>query len=494
MIKLAGIFEDKLIMDRFISSLDFGLIDHNDVFVYDSREKAIKSFENNACDIVFTDNSFNQMSQMDFFSKVLKICSDTRIFVIDNEFTVTQIRSLFKMGADDCLRIDDLNFEYIEELLINSSNNSFDDPDKSHLREDKLRRFFWGETKLYDRIKQNYNITPDLVYIGAIRILIGDRSIVNAMKKCLTEHFDINGKGEFFFNNFSQIAVFFSPDDEVDLDYVTSELNKIIDLFFKRFKLKSFAVVEEKPLPMIEYHFKWAEFYRYTDYYFVSDKPVLNTSVINEEYTDSFDGNELLYVFKDILEKLDLKRFIAEADKLNNIKPTYNKLKALTDFVKALHKEVYNLDRSYQVGCVKYREFNTLLAAENIRCVTKYLIKCVNAISENISDLNRMSIHIKRYLEKNIDKNVTLSDIADNFNFEYNYSSKYFCKVMGMPFKKYLNDLRLETALNLIKNTTHKCYEISSMCGYKNYEHFSRVFYSKYGKWPREVKRNISYK
>mgnify|MGYP003305954530 CR=1 FL=1 len=142
----------------------------------------------------------------------------------------------------------------------------------------------------------------------------------------------------------------------------------------------------------------------------------------------------------------------------------------------------------YNVAFADDAKFKDIIRSGHLKQAAAYCQECVNKIMDGISESSRMSIHIKKYLENHIAENVTLKDLAINFNFEYNYSSKYFNKIMGMSFKKYFTNLRLEVAKNLLRTTKHKCYEIAAMCGYKNYEHFSRMFYKKYKIWPKQIK------
>ncbi len=59
---------------------------------------------------------------------------------------------------------------------------------------------------------------------------------------------------------------------------------------------------------------------------------------------------------------------------------------------------------------------------------------------------------------------------------------------MGISFKKYLVQKRMEKAKMLMKDPTIKIYEIANQTGYDNAQNFSRAFKSHYGYSPKEYR------
>ncbi len=57
-----------------------------------------------------------------------------------------------------------------------------------------------------------------------------------------------------------------------------------------------------------------------------------------------------------------------------------------------------------------------------------------------------------------------------------------------MSLAKYITDIRMKRAMQLITTSDFLLYEIAEMVGYMNYESFSRTFYSYRGQWPKNVK------
>ena len=71
-------------------------------------------------------------------------------------------------------------------------------------------------------------------------------------------------------------------------------------------------------------------------------------------------------------------------------------------------------------------------------------------------------------------------------------SEVYFCKLFKNCFDKtfimYLNDLRMEKALELMKDISINIKEISERVGYRDANYFARIFKKKMGMTPSEFR------
>ena len=84
---------------------------------------------------------------------------------------------------------------------------------------------------------------------------------------------------------------------------------------------------------------------------------------------------------------------------------------------------------------------------------------------------------------------ITFSDAAEFMKLSEPYFSKFFRKVSGMTFSQYLNTVRLEHAIELLKNNTNHMpiTEIAAQCGFDTIRHFNRVFKDITGMSPRQM-------
>nr|WP_307992522.1 helix-turn-helix transcriptional regulator [uncultured Niameybacter sp.] len=65
-----------------------------------------------------------------------------------------------------------------------------------------------------------------------------------------------------------------------------------------------------------------------------------------------------------------------------------------------------------------------------------------------------------------------------------------FAKAVGVSFSNYLTELRMTKAKALMDQTHMKIYEVSEHVGYKNVEHFNRVFKKTIGVSPTQYRKS----
>lgn len=83
----------------------------------------------------------------------------------------------------------------------------------------------------------------------------------------------------------------------------------------------------------------------------------------------------------------------------------------------------------------------------------------------------------KKYIEAHYpDPNLSLNDVANEVNFSPSHFSVVFSREMGLTFKDYLINIRMEKAKELLRTTPLKSFEISSQIGYNDPHYFSYVF------------------
>lgn len=82
----------------------------------------------------------------------------------------------------------------------------------------------------------------------------------------------------------------------------------------------------------------------------------------------------------------------------------------------------------------------------------------------------------------------TLRDGADFMHMNPSYFSRFFHNVAGMPFSKYLNRIKVEKAVQLLKtNPDLPVTEISARCGFYTIRNFNRTFKAMTGYAPQSL-------
>ncbi len=104
---------------------------------------------------------------------------------------------------------------------------------------------------------------------------------------------------------------------------------------------------------------------------------------------------------------------------------------------------------------------------------------------------NHTITEIQKYIQKNIDKKLSLNEVADVFGLSPNYLSSIFKKYSAYSFTKYINFLKIEEAKKLLTERNLKIYEISEKLGFEDAFYFSKVFKKVAGCSPKEYMQNL---
>lgn len=90
---------------------------------------------------------------------------------------------------------------------------------------------------------------------------------------------------------------------------------------------------------------------------------------------------------------------------------------------------------------------------------------------------HRIIEQAKEYINKHYaNENISLNDIAAYVNLSPSHFSTVFSRETGSSFIKYLTDLRINKAKELLKCSDLRCSDISAAVGYKDPHYFSYLF------------------
>lgn len=96
---------------------------------------------------------------------------------------------------------------------------------------------------------------------------------------------------------------------------------------------------------------------------------------------------------------------------------------------------------------------------------------------------------IMLYVEENLEKKITLKEVAAHFDFTPNYLGFLFKEETGVPFSDYVNERKTNCVCELLKDPSLKIYEIAERMGYKNIIYFNRQFKQLIGMSPGEFRK-----
>ncbi|MDF2590537.1 MAG: response regulator receiver protein [Clostridia bacterium] len=103
------------------------------------------------------------------------------------------------------------------------------------------------------------------------------------------------------------------------------------------------------------------------------------------------------------------------------------------------------------------------------------------------------SLRIRRiinYIHKNYNKDISLDNIADEFDIHKVYLARIFKEEAGQSVNEYIRNLRIERAKELLRNTNDRINEIVYKIGFNNPQSFYMLFKKYVGVNPNEFRDN----
>lgn len=111
--------------------------------------------------------------------------------------------------------------------------------------------------------------------------------------------------------------------------------------------------------------------------------------------------------------------------------------------------------------------------------MVKKALTCANAVKSlpaEAPDEKHFFSRIQSYLQLHYAEELTLEQVAETFHFSASHFSRLFRKYFRESFVKYLNDLRIAEAKQLLVSTDTKVFEIGKQVGFQDSRYFYKVF------------------
>lgn len=89
------------------------------------------------------------------------------------------------------------------------------------------------------------------------------------------------------------------------------------------------------------------------------------------------------------------------------------------------------------------------------------------------------------YIRHNYQSSISINDVAEHTGIGERYLRKLFSQHLNLSPLDYLNQLRINKSIELLRNTEMSVKEICFQCGFQSPQYFSRIFKQQMGTSPR---------
>ena len=108
------------------------------------------------------------------------------------------------------------------------------------------------------------------------------------------------------------------------------------------------------------------------------------------------------------------------------------------------------------------------------------------------SEDSRPAQAIVRYINEHYCEDLSIASLSEQFGFSANYISNLLKQELGISYNKYISQLRMNRAKELLLSTSQSVKEITAACGYYSQSHFTKLFMEHEGCTPTEFRRRGS--
>jgi AraC-like DNA-binding protein len=151
----------------------------------------------------------------------------------------------------------------------------------------------------------------------------------------------------------------------------------------------------------------------------------------------------------------------------------------LSHLSQAFHTTVLRVVKNTGV-CSDLAGFTEMIDTEDAIEFQEIIVKGLILLSQEIQKKDKnesatFSREIIDYVDRNYNKNISLTEVADYFQFSTVYMSTLFKNTTGINFKEYLTNIQVEQAKRFLE-TGEKIYNVSHQVGCNNVDTFIRMF------------------
>ncbi|AZS15109.1 response regulator [Paenibacillus lutimineralis] len=220
---------------------------------------------------------------------------------------------------------------------------------------------------------------------------------------------------------------------------------------------------------------------------------VKNEMMLSEQDFPDLSDNQLIEQIRGNIRERDL--FSLKA----NIELLYQKYVRQVQFsqlyVKHTFSTVYQSIMSFINA--SEREINLgieqIYKAEDLRNIKHMIREGIAKLEQSTGNLepapNRDIVATKQYIEENYAEDLNLELLAARVYLSPHYLSSMFKKTTGCGINKYIKNLRMQKAKDMLTHTHLKIADVCSAVGYRNLSYFCQNFRDFYGQTPEKFRQ-----
>lgn len=504
------IVEDEPYMADFLENyIDWDKINIKVEAVLDNGIDGLDAIKELCPDIVITDIKMPQMDGLTMIKNIIREGIESKIVILSSYSEFHMVKEAFKLGISDYILKSEIDEETLTRVLVKLINSisfqrkKLDEEKNLQYKRDRIKAFVLGIEKISDcginlRIKEKNLSVAVIKILDYATVLKDDWNMESELLKyglmnVMEELLENEQVGEVAQMKDDEFLLVISDANEKNSEKrtqsIAESLCRNIETVFGFTVCSGWCGFEDSGQELKKLYDKAR---CAVDYTFVYGRNVpLNYRNIENKFRNYRKVNleEMILTFSSAIAKYDFESAAGIIDKCMNIDAFDGQLGELCEFCDMCCLEINKIQKELMFENTIRSEYKKIMSVGTLIelkiFIRQELLKLSKTANENVALIPR----VKQYIDENYYKKISLESISEKFNVGYQKLSREFKKKTGVGLKKYLTEVRMKEAMGLIENSEYMLYEIAEMVGYANYENFSRIFYSYFKKWPKEIER-----
>ena len=176
--------------------------------------------------------------------------------------------------------------------------------------------------------------------------------------------------------------------------------------------------------------------------------------------------------------------------------PMVQRDNTVIDMLSTMHSVLSEGNRKLSESLDPYFNYTAVLSITRQEELVAYTDRIFDRIrlaegKEEYYDTNSLVSKAKDYIRNNIYTDISQEETANYLYICPSYLSRMFRKQTGENFLQYVTRVKMEKAIELLKDPQYKTYQVSERLGYKTPRYFSRLFRNHTGMNPSEYRGKV---
>lgn len=505
----------------------------------DNEDKALAYYGEYRFDLIFTGIDLKEGNGISLIKQIKYLNSKAKIIVVSNHEDYDSVRDAFCSGADDFILKSRLRYSLLANVL-EKIKNELDLVKCSDIDNNWMEKIAKLLGFIRDKQKIDTNIIIELLKNGHIDILNGEYRmlyyrmdnirIFNRMMRqydkpnwMSNEEFismfqdklairdtmqikvsniiknilkDIPNVRLIYIKKHSGLILLPDLDKKVLLEYAQKIINEILD----KLKYEYSITISSKEEGIESFVDMYKKVIEYHEHKFYDGDTIIEDMDENKKYKnlnfDEIDYHHLIeesiqkrrydqaLVFKEQAVSYMIEHKIVPDEVKKYFEMIIEKLEKITE------SKIIEMHYPFEVLKQGIDETESIMYLRiELDKILKTLIDWLQ--QDGITQYKKKVSLVIQFIQKNIDKPISLAMIANEVCLSEIHISRLFKKETGKSVIEYINEEKMKIAKKLLENETIKIKDVANQIGFKDQLYFSKIFKKQFGISPREYRKKL---